>query len=137
MAQARPRMADGGPMRKACAGRRRDRRATSGCATPGSRRQKYADDRRRNRVQVGHRGRSSQQSRREAAPRRYSRGSSGFRRREDRPFYVEPLFTRDPASVTEAQILMAMMAIKGIYAKSDLVFVAAQDLLPALTGMRS
>ena len=35
----------------------------------------------------------------------------------DRPFYVEPLFTRDPANVTEAQILMAMMAIKGIYAK--------------------
>jgi malonate decarboxylase alpha subunit len=35
----------------------------------------------------------------------------------DRPFYVEPLFTRDPGSVTEAQILMAMMAIKGIYAK--------------------
>jgi malonate decarboxylase alpha subunit len=34
----------------------------------------------------------------------------------DRPFYVEPLFTRDPASVTESQILMAMMAIKGIYA---------------------
>jgi malonate decarboxylase alpha subunit len=33
----------------------------------------------------------------------------------DRPFYVEPLFTRDPASVTENQILMAMMAIKGIY----------------------
>src|SRR5258708_21522861 len=34
-----------------------------------------------------------------------------------RPFYVEPLFTRDPASVTESQILMAMMAIKGIYAE--------------------
>jgi len=33
------------------------------------------------------------------------------------PFYVEPLFTRDPASVTETQILMAMMAIKGIYAE--------------------
>jgi malonate decarboxylase alpha subunit len=32
-------------------------------------------------------------------------------------FYVEPLFTRDPASVTETQILMAMMAIKGIYAE--------------------
>ncbi len=31
-------------------------------------------------------------------------------------FYVEPLFTRDPASVTETQIMMAMMAIKGIYA---------------------
>ena len=33
----------------------------------------------------------------------------------DRPFYVEPLFTRDPAKVTEIQILMAMMCIKGIY----------------------
>ena len=36
--------------------------------------------------------------------------------RADTPFYVEPLFTRDPAAVTETQILMAMMAIKGIYA---------------------
>jgi malonate decarboxylase alpha subunit len=35
----------------------------------------------------------------------------------DRPFYVEPLFTRDPAVLTENQILMAMMAIKGIYAE--------------------
>jgi malonate decarboxylase alpha subunit len=35
--------------------------------------------------------------------------------KSDKPFYVEPLFTRDPASVTETQILMAMMAIKGIY----------------------
>ena len=34
----------------------------------------------------------------------------------DRPFYVEPLFTRDPGSVTETQILMAMMALSGIYA---------------------
>ncbi len=33
------------------------------------------------------------------------------------PFYVEPLFTRDPASITETQILMAMLAIKGIYAE--------------------
>ena len=33
----------------------------------------------------------------------------------DKPFYVEPLFTRDPAKVTEIQILMAMMCIKGIY----------------------
>lgn len=32
-----------------------------------------------------------------------------------RPFYVEPLFTRDPAMITDAQILKAMMAIKGIY----------------------
>ena len=35
----------------------------------------------------------------------------------DRPFYVEPLFTRDPAAMTETQILTAMMAIKGIYAE--------------------
>lgn len=32
-----------------------------------------------------------------------------------RPFYVEPLFTRDPASLTETQILTAMIAIRGIY----------------------
>src|SRR5258708_10547525 len=37
--------------------------------------------------------------------------------KSDTPFYVEPLFTRDPASMTESQILMAMMAIKGIYAE--------------------
>ena len=30
--------------------------------------------------------------------------------------YIEPLFTRDPAQITEIQILMAMMVIKGIYA---------------------
>ena len=34
-----------------------------------------------------------------------------------RPFYIEPLFTRDPAQITEIQMLMAMMAIKGIYAE--------------------
>lgn len=33
------------------------------------------------------------------------------------PFFVEPLFTRDPAQITEIQILAAMMAIKGIYAE--------------------
>jgi len=32
-----------------------------------------------------------------------------------KPFYVEPLFTRDPAAVTETQILTAMLAIKGLY----------------------
>jgi len=32
-----------------------------------------------------------------------------------KPFYVEPLFTRDPAMVTETQILAAMMVIRGIY----------------------
>jgi malonate decarboxylase alpha subunit len=33
-----------------------------------------------------------------------------------RPHYIEPIFTRDPAQITETQILMAMMVIKGIYA---------------------
>lgn len=34
-----------------------------------------------------------------------------------RPHFIEPLFTRDPAQVSEIQVLMAMMAIKGIYAE--------------------
>lgn len=34
-----------------------------------------------------------------------------------RPFYVEPLFTRDPANITDSQVLRAMMVIKGIYAE--------------------
>ena len=34
-----------------------------------------------------------------------------------KPFYVEPLFTRDPGAITETQILTAMLAIKGIYAQ--------------------
>jgi len=34
-----------------------------------------------------------------------------------RPHYIEPLFTRDPAQISEIQVLMAMMAIKGIYAE--------------------
>ena len=32
-----------------------------------------------------------------------------------KPHYIEPIFTRDPALITEIQILMAMMVIKGIY----------------------
>lgn len=32
-----------------------------------------------------------------------------------KPHYIEPLFTRDPAQVSEIQVLMAMMAIRGIY----------------------
>jgi malonate decarboxylase alpha subunit len=31
--------------------------------------------------------------------------------------FIEPLFTRDPAQISEIQVLMAMMAIKGIYAE--------------------
>ncbi|MFM2403994.1 MAG: hypothetical protein RL223_1874 [Pseudomonadota bacterium] len=33
------------------------------------------------------------------------------------PAIVEPLFTRDPAQISEVQVLMAMMAIKGLYAE--------------------
>ena len=33
------------------------------------------------------------------------------------PNVIEPLFTRDPAQISEIQILMAMMAIKGLYAE--------------------
>ena len=33
------------------------------------------------------------------------------------PNLIEPLFTRDPAQISEIQVLMAMMAIKGIYAE--------------------
>lgn len=34
-----------------------------------------------------------------------------------KPFFLEPLFTRDPANITDTQVLMGMMAIKGIYAE--------------------
>lgn len=37
----------------------------------------------------------------------------------DQPFYMEPLFTRDPRLIKDTHILMAMMAIKGIYAKHN------------------
>jgi malonate decarboxylase alpha subunit len=43
-------------------------------------------------------------------------GSTSWCRRR-RPHYIEPLFTRDPAQISEIQVLMAMMAIKGIYAE--------------------
>lgn len=35
--------------------------------------------------------------------------------RADRPFFVEPLFTRDPRLIKPVHVLMAMMAIRGIY----------------------
>jgi malonate decarboxylase alpha subunit len=34
-----------------------------------------------------------------------------------RPATIEPLFTRDPAQVSEIQVLMAMVVVKGIYAE--------------------
>ncbi|MBV8813571.1 MAG: malonate decarboxylase subunit alpha [Verrucomicrobia bacterium] len=33
----------------------------------------------------------------------------------DRPFAIEPLFTRDPRQIDELHILMAMMVIRGVY----------------------
>lgn len=33
----------------------------------------------------------------------------------DKPFAVEPLFTRDPRHISELQILIAMMVIRGVY----------------------
>ncbi len=33
------------------------------------------------------------------------------------PNHIEPLFTRDPAQITEIQVLMGMIAIKGLYAE--------------------
>jgi len=34
-----------------------------------------------------------------------------------KPFYIEPLFTRDPGLITDTQVLMGMLALKGIYAE--------------------
>jgi malonate decarboxylase alpha subunit len=33
----------------------------------------------------------------------------------DQPYQVEPLFTRDPRQITEVQVFMAMIAIRGVY----------------------
>lgn len=38
----------------------------------------------------------------------------------DEPFYIEPLFTRDPAHITESQIFIGMMSLMGIYSKYDI-----------------
>ena len=37
--------------------------------------------------------------------------------KSDRPFFIEPLFTRDPRQIKNQHVLMAMMALKGIYGK--------------------
>src|ERR671912_78028 len=33
----------------------------------------------------------------------------------DKPYEVEPLFTRDPRQITDVQVLVAMLAIRGVY----------------------
>lgn len=37
----------------------------------------------------------------------------------DRPYAIEPLFTRNPREISEMHILMAMMAIRGIYERHE------------------
>lgn len=37
--------------------------------------------------------------------------------KSDKPFFIEPLFTRDPRQIKNQHVLMAMMALKGIYGK--------------------
>ncbi|WP_455817407.1 malonate decarboxylase subunit alpha [Pseudomonas cerasi] len=37
----------------------------------------------------------------------------------DKPFFIEPLFTRDPRLIKQEHVLMAMLAIKGIYAEHN------------------
>ncbi|MCL6467474.1 MAG: malonate decarboxylase subunit alpha, partial [Ralstonia sp.] len=37
----------------------------------------------------------------------------------DKPFYIEPLFTRDPRLIKPVHVLMAMMAIRGIYQRHN------------------
>ncbi|PFH04548.1 malonate decarboxylase alpha subunit [Collimonas sp. PA-H2] len=44
----------------------------------------------------------------------------GFVVQAPTPHYIEPLFTRDPAQISDIQVLMAMMAIKGIYAEYEI-----------------
>ncbi|MEO6918511.1 MAG: malonate decarboxylase subunit alpha [Collimonas sp.] len=44
----------------------------------------------------------------------------GFVVKAPTPHYIEPLFTRDPAQISDIQVLMAMMAIKGIYAEYEI-----------------
>lgn len=34
-----------------------------------------------------------------------------------KPYYIEPLFTRDPAKISDLRVLKAMMVLKGIYAE--------------------
>ncbi len=52
----------------------------------------------------------------------------------DKPFYIEPLFTRDPRHIKPVHVLMAMMAIRGIYENttSSRSITASGSTLPLL-----
>jgi malonate decarboxylase alpha subunit len=39
----------------------------------------------------------------------------------DRPFFLEPLFTRDPKAIGPVQILQAMIALRGVYERHQVV----------------
>jgi len=61
----------------------------------------------------------------------------------DRPFALEPLFTRDPRQINELQILMGMMVIRGIYERHGVTALnhgigfdtaAIELLLPTYAG---
>ena len=39
----------------------------------------------------------------------------------DRPFFLEPLFTRDPRHIGDVEILKAMIAIRGVYERHEVV----------------
>ena len=39
----------------------------------------------------------------------------------DRPFFLEPLFTRDPQGIGPVQILQAMIALRGVYERHEVV----------------
>lgn len=41
----------------------------------------------------------------------------------DEPYELEPLFTRDPRHITDIQILQAMMVIRGIYEKHEVLLL--------------
>jgi malonate decarboxylase alpha subunit len=41
--------------------------------------------------------------------------------RPDRPFSLEPLFTRDPQGIGPVQILQAMLALRGIYERHEVI----------------
>jgi len=46
----------------------------------------------------------------------------------DKPFAVEPLFTRDPRHITDLQILIGMMIIRGVYERHFVAGVVAASM---------
>src|SRR6476469_6316431 len=51
----------------------------------------------------------------------------------DRPFFLEPLFTRDPKGIGPLQILQAMIALRGIYERHKVISLNPHPtLIPAI-----